>query len=238
MQLARARMREAAHMGSPDLAIASPLPREQVWMRVFDVAFALVVLTVTALIILVAMIAIRVDSRGPALFRQRRMGRNGETFELLKLRGMHVDARERHPELYDYVSVGPRETYYFHSAGDPRVTRVGRVLRRYSIDELPNFWNVLRGHMSVVGPRPEIPELAHLYGEDLAAPALGAAGSDEPLEGARTRRAVVRGDARARPRARRAPVVHGRPAHHRPHDQVGHRRNGCPLAPTGTLRRC
>ncbi len=167
MQLARARMREAAHMGSPDLAIASPLPREQVWMRVFDVAFALVVLTVTALVILVAMIAIRLDSRGPALFRQRRMGRNGETFELLKLRGMHVDARERHPELYDYVSVGPRETYYFHSAGDPRVTRVGRVLRRYSIDELPNFWNVLRGHMSVVGPRPEIPELAHLYGEDL-----------------------------------------------------------------------
>jgi lipopolysaccharide/colanic/teichoic acid biosynthesis glycosyltransferase len=134
--------------------------------RAFDVGFALVASAVTAPVVLAAAIAIRLESPGPAIYRQRRMGRHGKEFELYKLRGMYVDARERFPELYDYAAV-PREaaaTYRFHHEGDPRVTRVGRFIRRYSIDELPNFWNVLRGDMSIVGPRPEIPELAHLYG--------------------------------------------------------------------------
>jgi len=137
--------------------------------RAFDIVFALAVLTVTAPILAAAILAIRIDSRGPALFRQRRLGLHGRIFELVKLRGMYVDARERHPDLYDYArpQQGECASYYFHREDDPRVTRVGRVLRRYSIDELPNFWNVLRGDMSVVGPRPEIPELAHLYGPDL-----------------------------------------------------------------------
>jgi lipopolysaccharide/colanic/teichoic acid biosynthesis glycosyltransferase len=137
--------------------------------RAFDVAFALVASAVTAPVVGAAIVAIRLESPGPALFRQRRMGLDGTTFELIKLRGMHVDARERFPELYDYA--GTRfdgdQPYFFHQQGDPRVTRVGRFMRRYSIDELPNFWNVLRGDMSVVGPRPEIPELAHLYGPSL-----------------------------------------------------------------------
>jgi lipopolysaccharide/colanic/teichoic acid biosynthesis glycosyltransferase len=136
-------------------------------VRAFDIVFALAVLTATAPVVLVAMIAIRLDSRGPALFRQRRMGLHGEEFELLKLRGMYIDAREAHPELFDYAGVTKSDSFYFHRPADPRVTRVGRILRRYSIDELPNFWNVLRGDMSVVGPRPEIPELAHLYGNNL-----------------------------------------------------------------------
>lgn len=137
-------------------------------MRVFDVVFAAVLLIVTAPLLLVAMLAIRVESSGPALFRQRRMGLHGRPFELVKLRGMYVDARERFPDLYDYArhrreSVGE---YRFHHEADPRVTRVGRVLRRFSIDELPNLWNVVRGDMAIVGPRPEIPELAHLYRRD------------------------------------------------------------------------
>jgi len=138
-------------------------------MRVFDVVFAVVVLVLSAPVVLVAMLAIRIESRGPALFFQRRMGRDGREFRLVKLRGMYLDARERFPELYDYGRHRPEHAdgFYFHSDGDPRVTRVGRILRKYSIDELPNFWNVLRGDMAVVGPRPEIPEMAHMYGEAL-----------------------------------------------------------------------
>jgi lipopolysaccharide/colanic/teichoic acid biosynthesis glycosyltransferase len=137
--------------------------------RAFDVAFALTVLIVTAPIVAAAAVAIRLDSPGPAFFRQARMGRDGREFRLLKLRGMHVDAAERFAGLYDYGAIerDGLDGFYFHADDDPRVTRVGRVLRRFSIDELPNFWNVLLGDMSVVGPRPEIPELAHLYGSDL-----------------------------------------------------------------------
>jgi lipopolysaccharide/colanic/teichoic acid biosynthesis glycosyltransferase len=137
--------------------------------RAFDIGFALAASVVTAPVVLAAMIAIRLESPGPALFRQRRMGRHGKEFELFKLRGMYVDATARFPELYDYAATRPDglQTYYFHHDGDPRVTRVGRFIRRHSIDELPNFWNVLRGDMSIVGPRPDIPELAHLYGPDL-----------------------------------------------------------------------
>jgi lipopolysaccharide/colanic/teichoic acid biosynthesis glycosyltransferase len=139
-------------------------------MRAFDISFAVTVLVLTAPLLAVAMIAIRLDSPGPALFRQLRMGRHGRPFYLVKLRGMYLDAPTRFPELYDYRSDSAEHVdgYYFHQGEDPRVTRVGRTLRRYSIDELPNFWNVLRGEMAVVGPRPEIPELAHMYGDSLA----------------------------------------------------------------------
>ena len=134
--------------------------------RLFDIAFAAVCLILVAPVLLAAMVAIRLESPGPALYRQPRLGRGGRTFKLVKLRGMYLDARERFPELYDYgsaITLDPNG-YFFHDHDDPRVTRVGRFLRKYSIDELPNFWNVLRGDMSIVGPRPEIPELANLYG--------------------------------------------------------------------------
>jgi lipopolysaccharide/colanic/teichoic acid biosynthesis glycosyltransferase len=138
--------------------------------RAFDIAFALAVLILSAPVVLAAMAAVRLESPGSALFRQQRMGRHGRAFDLVKLRGMYVDAAERFPHLYDYSAARPEDCahYHFHQTGDPRVTRVGRVLRKYSIDELPNFWNVLRGDMSVVGPRPEIPELAPMYGDRLA----------------------------------------------------------------------
>jgi lipopolysaccharide/colanic/teichoic acid biosynthesis glycosyltransferase len=164
--------------GSPALwrRPALPLPPSRVaavaayfLRRLFDIAFALVCLVLTAPVLLAAMAAIRLESRGPALYRQPRMGRDGRIFQLVKLRGMYLDARERFPELYNYgsaITLDPNR-YFFHHRNDPRVTRVGRVLRKYSIDELPNFWNVLRGDMSIVGPRPEIPELANLYGMHL-----------------------------------------------------------------------
>jgi lipopolysaccharide/colanic/teichoic acid biosynthesis glycosyltransferase len=155
--------------GAVLLASEVPVRRPGWAMRIFDVAFAAVALVVTAPIVGIAMIAIKLDSPGPALFRQQRMGLKGRRFNLVKLRGMHLDARDRHPELYDYEQhrADHANGFYFHDSGDPRVTRVGRVLRKYSIDELPNFWNVLRGDMAIVGPRPEIPELAHMYGDHL-----------------------------------------------------------------------
>jgi lipopolysaccharide/colanic/teichoic acid biosynthesis glycosyltransferase len=146
-------------------AHASAPTAERALRRGFDALFAGGVLVATSPLLLLAAVAIKLDSRGPVLFRQTRMGHAGKPLTMYKLRGMYVDAAERWPEHYDYGRQDPDAPFHFR--GDPRVTRVGRVLRRLSIDELPNFLNVLRGEMSVVGPRPEIPELAHLYGDKL-----------------------------------------------------------------------
>ena len=129
-------------------------------------AFGLIVLSP---LLLGLALAVRLDSRGPALFRQPRVGRGGRLFTFYKFRGMYVDARERFPGLYDYrYSSKEIQELRFHPAQDPRVTRVGKVLRRTSLDELPNLINVVLGDMSLVGPRPEIPELIPYYGEAAA----------------------------------------------------------------------
>jgi exopolysaccharide biosynthesis polyprenyl glycosylphosphotransferase len=90
-------------------------------------------------------LAVKLDSEGPALLRQRRVGKNGRVFEILKFRSMYVDADKRFGRTRA-------------SEGDPRITRVGRVIRKWRLDELPQFFNVLRGDMNIVGPRPEMPE--------------------------------------------------------------------------------
>lgn len=112
--------------------------------RAFDILVAALALLLLAPLLLVAAIAIRLDSRGPIIYRQRRVGKGGREFELLKLRTMVVGS--------DPVGVGTVVT-----RDDPRVTRVGRALRRTSLDEVPNLVNVLRGEMAIVGPRPTIP---------------------------------------------------------------------------------
>jgi lipopolysaccharide/colanic/teichoic acid biosynthesis glycosyltransferase len=111
--------------------------------RVLDVTLASLGLVLCAPLLAVAVIAIRLDSRGPAVYRQQRIGRDGQVFELLKLRTMVQGS--------DPVGVGTVVT-----RDDPRVTRVGRLLRRFSLDEIPNLVNVLRDEMSIVGPRPTI----------------------------------------------------------------------------------
>jgi exopolysaccharide biosynthesis polyprenyl glycosylphosphotransferase len=121
--------------------------------RAFDVAFAAAALVVTAPLLLVCAILIKLDSPGPVFFRQERVGRGGGRFQLLKLRSMTVDAEARKDEL---AALNEADGPLFKMTHDPRVTRVGRVLRRLSIDEIPQFWNVLRGEMSVVGPRPAL----------------------------------------------------------------------------------
>jgi lipopolysaccharide/colanic/teichoic acid biosynthesis glycosyltransferase len=108
----------------------------------------------------VVAIAIRLDSPGPVIFRQWRAGENGKPFQIYKFRSMVWNAEDLLPGLVDMASM--REPV-FKIPDDPRRTRVGRVLRRWSLDEIPQFWNVVRGEMSIVGPRPEELRIASLY---------------------------------------------------------------------------
>ena len=122
--------------------------------RAFDVVVASLVLLVTLPLLLAAMVAIKLQDRGPLLFHQVRIGRDGRPFTVTKLRTMDVDAEARQAELRDHNEMdGP----LFKMAHDPRVTRVGQVLRKLSIDELPQLVCVVRGTMSLVGPRPALP---------------------------------------------------------------------------------
>ena len=131
--------------------------------RAFDIVGGSVLLVIATPIILVAAAAIRIESKGSPFFIQTRVGKNGRPFKIVKLRGMFKDARVRFPTYYDY-SNKPDLDFCFHHETDPRVTRAGKFIRRTSIDELPNLWNVVLGDISLVGPRPEIPEVMALYG--------------------------------------------------------------------------
>ena len=111
--------------------------------RVFDVLSAGVLLLLTSPLLALAAFAIKLDDRGPVFYRQRRVGWNGREFELLKLRTMVVGA--------EGMGAG-----FAIDEGDPRITRAGRLLRRLSLDELPQLWNVVRGDMSLIGPRPTL----------------------------------------------------------------------------------
>lgn len=118
--------------------------------RMFDVAVSAVALVVLSPVLLICAVAVRLDSRGPALFRQERVGLGGTTFRIHKFRSLRV---------------GPAGALISPS-GDPRVTRVGAFLRRTKLDELPQLFDVLVGHMSLVGPRPEVPRYAALWPQE------------------------------------------------------------------------
>jgi lipopolysaccharide/colanic/teichoic acid biosynthesis glycosyltransferase len=120
--------------------------------RVFDVVVAGSALLVASPFLLVAVVAIRLESRGGVIYRQRRVGKDGRAFDVLKLRTMVTGA--------EHMGAGLAV-----SAGDTRITRVGRLLRRTSLDELPNLVNVLRGEMAIVGPRPTVPVQVDRYTE-------------------------------------------------------------------------
>jgi lipopolysaccharide/colanic/teichoic acid biosynthesis glycosyltransferase len=120
--------------------------------RAFDVAIAGAGLLVSAPVLGLAALAIKLESRGPVLYRQSRVGKDGIDFELLKLRTMVVGAEK--------LGAG-----WAVDRGDPRITRVGRLLRRTSVDELPQLWNVLLGDMSVIGPRPTLRYQVERYTE-------------------------------------------------------------------------
>lgn len=130
--------------------------------RALDVVLGGILLVLSAPVILLAAVAVWLESPGNPFFVQTRVGLNGKPFKIFKLRGMHIDARQRFPDLYDYKKFDNLD-FHFHYEPDPRITQVGKFLRRASIDELPNFLNVVLGSMSLVGPRPEIPEILTLY---------------------------------------------------------------------------
>jgi lipopolysaccharide/colanic/teichoic acid biosynthesis glycosyltransferase len=126
--------------------------------RVFDLLVGTLALLVLLPVFAVVALAIRFDTRGPALFRQQRIGRGARPFTMLKFRTMVAGASDQRAgvaHLNRHAAVDPR---MFKAVNDPRVTRVGRVLRRMSFDELPQLINVVRGEMSLVGPRPLVPE--------------------------------------------------------------------------------
>lgn len=136
----------------------------QLLKSLFDKVGALMALVLLALLFLAIAVAVRVTSSGPALFRQTRVGKDGKEFTLLKFRTMVKDA--------EMLKVGLAERnehdgVLFKIKKDPRITRVGGWLRRYSLDELPQFINVLRGEMSMVGPRPPLPKEVSQYGDDV-----------------------------------------------------------------------
>jgi lipopolysaccharide/colanic/teichoic acid biosynthesis glycosyltransferase len=136
------------------------------YKRALDLAVGVFGLLVAAPILLALVIAVKLDSRGPAFFSQPRVGRDGRQFRIFKLRTMKVGNDER--QHADYVASlirgeAERQNGMFKLVDDPRITRVGRVLRKYSLDELPQLWNVVRGDMSVVGPRPALPRETQLF---------------------------------------------------------------------------
>ncbi len=120
--------------------------------RVFDIVLSIIGIVLASPIMLTAAAAVRIDSPGPALYRGERVGRDGKLFNMLKFRTMVVDAER----------VGPSST----SADDSRITRIGRFLRRYKLDELSQLFNVLRGEMSFVGPRPQVKWAVDRYSDE------------------------------------------------------------------------
>jgi len=123
--------------------------------RVQDIVFSILAMIVLSPIMLITMIAILIDDpRGSPIYRQQRCGRDGKRFAMFKFRSMHMGAEAR---LNDLLKDNERDGPAFKMKEDPRITRVGRFIRKTSLDELPQLWNVLIGEMSIVGPRPPLP---------------------------------------------------------------------------------
>jgi lipopolysaccharide/colanic/teichoic acid biosynthesis glycosyltransferase len=154
------------------MATLSPLTRDSISLnlgyvrskRILDILFTLVILLPCCLVMLIVAVMIRIDSRGPIFFRQRRVGQDGKEFDMFKFRSMYVDCddsahREAMKQYMNGVTINGdiKTNNVYKLVNDPRVTRVGRFIRKTSIDELPQFINVLRGEMALVGPRPPIP---------------------------------------------------------------------------------
>jgi exopolysaccharide biosynthesis polyprenyl glycosylphosphotransferase len=145
-----------------DFRFSDPSRSTEAMKRTLDVVVSASMLALLSPLFAAIAIAILLDSGRPVFFRQRRAGKDGEGFEMLKFRTMVVDAEERLGELVDLSKL---DQPAFKIVDDPRVTRIGRTLRRYSVDELPQLINVLRGEMSLVGPRPEEESVVALYDE-------------------------------------------------------------------------
>ena len=143
---------------------APPVPHMSAWQtavkRLADFLFSLTAVIVLAPLGLIVAAAIKLDSKGPVFFKQLRVGRNGSLFTIYKFRSMHENADQMKQELEE---LNEAEGPVFKIKRDPRITRVGAFIRRTSLDELPQFLNVLKGDMSLVGPRPALPKEVDKY---------------------------------------------------------------------------
>jgi len=148
--------------GLPLINLREPVlnPYQRLMKRLLDLTVGSIALVLGAPLIALVAIAIRLDSPGPVFFKQTRVGENGKFFEMIKFRSMVLDADERLDEVVQETADG---RVIHKQENDPRVTRVGRFIRATSLDELPQLLNVLKGEMSLVGPRPELPWLAEKY---------------------------------------------------------------------------
>ncbi|WP_291568815.1 MULTISPECIES: sugar transferase [unclassified Clostridium] len=131
--------------------------------RLMDIIFSLIGIIILSPIFLILTIWIKLDSKGPAVFKQVRVGKNGKNFTIYKFRTMVVSAEAKRELEIDPSNM---DNFVFQSRSDNRVTRVGAFLRKTSLDEIPQLFNVLFGHMSLIGPRPEIPDVVKYYPEN------------------------------------------------------------------------
>lgn len=162
----RVRMRPVA--GLPLVHMDLPRAREALrWTkRAFDIIVASIGLVVLAPLVAVIAASIRLHDGGPVIFRQHRVGRDGHEFEFQKFRTMVTDAEAIRVEMVERAVQDRGNAVMFKMRDDPRITGPGKLLRRYSLDELPQLWNVLKGDMSLVGPRPALPDEAAEYSDD------------------------------------------------------------------------
>jgi exopolysaccharide biosynthesis polyprenyl glycosylphosphotransferase len=152
--LTTARLESIDGVGVYSLANGPDRAVSLLFKRLVDIAGSAVLLVVMSPLLAVLAIAIKRDSKGPVFFRQERVGLHGRSFDVVKFRSMCLGAEELLSDLQEHNEING---HAFKLANDPRITRVGRFLRRSSLDELPQLWNVLRGQMSLVGPRPPLP---------------------------------------------------------------------------------
>ncbi|MCR4406833.1 MAG: undecaprenyl-phosphate glucose phosphotransferase [Anaerolineae bacterium] len=160
MALFQAKVEDFGGMPLIGLRVPALSEFDRLIKRAFDLIVGSVLLLISLPIMAIIAIAIKLDSPGPAIFRQERVGENGRPFLMYKFRSM-VDGAE---QMQEQVNEVDKEGHIIHKKpDDPRVTRVGRFIRRFSLDELPQLFNVLKGEMSLVGPRPELPWLVEKY---------------------------------------------------------------------------
>jgi lipopolysaccharide/colanic/teichoic acid biosynthesis glycosyltransferase len=161
MHYAHLSFQNVAHHATPvnatPLVATRPVPR---WKRALDLTLVLAALPTLLPVFLIIALAVRLSGPGGVFFVQTRIGYGGKPFGMIKFRSMYADAEARRAAL---LAQSDREGICFKSRNDPRITPVGRILRRCSMDELPQLINVLRGEMSLVGPRPALPEEVRAY---------------------------------------------------------------------------
>ena len=146
-------VKEAEHQTDANVTGFKRKPVYEFFKRILDVFFSLLALIVLSPVFLITMIAIYIEDPGPVIFKQVRIGRNGRKFTILKFRSMCVNAEELKAQI---MSQNIDQGANFKVENDPRITRVGRFLRKTSIDELPQLFNIVKGDMAIIGPRPFI----------------------------------------------------------------------------------